>query len=117
MTPPGTLTATEHRALDLIAELGDAFAEIAVDGPMRNADLAEVGTELHHLEARVLAQAGARAYPRRHRLLGGLAQPTAKGVDDLTDEQREELLKDDELDRVDDPRAQDRLRSQRKASE
>lgn len=106
---PGTLTPAEHRALDLTAELANLIGDIVADGPTHDADVNEFVIEIHHIQHRILAQAGARSYPRRYRLLGGVVQPTAKGIDDLTDDELE-LLEDDG---PDDPRARDRMRAQR----
>lgn len=44
--------------------------DITGDGPARGADLAELAVHLHAIENTVLAQAAARAYPDRYRLLG-----------------------------------------------
>lgn len=66
----GTLTAEEHRAMELTAELWDAVAGLAGEGSPRNSDLAELRQHIHAVQHTILAQAAARAYPDRYRLLG-----------------------------------------------
>jgi hypothetical protein len=66
----GILTADEHRAMELTAELWDAVAGLAGEGSPRNSDLAELRQHIHAVQHTILAQAAARAYPDRYRLLG-----------------------------------------------
>lgn len=65
------LTPAEHRAMDVTADLYNALAAITGQGPTRDADLSEIAHEIHHIQDRILAQAAARAFPDRYRLLGG----------------------------------------------
>lgn len=65
------LTPDEHRAMDLTAQLADALAVIVGDGPTRAHDLNELAGYVHLIQHAILAQAAARAYPDRYRLLGG----------------------------------------------
>lgn len=68
---PAVMTETEHRAMDLTAELWNALCVIAGTGPARPGDLAELCAHIHAIQHAILAQAAARAYPDRYRLMGG----------------------------------------------
>jgi hypothetical protein len=66
------LTDAEHRVMGLTAEVWNTLVrEVVGNGPARDGDLAELATDIHRIQERVLAQAAARAYPDRYRLLGG----------------------------------------------
>jgi hypothetical protein len=65
------LTQAEHNAVITAALLAEQVAEIAADGPSRDADIAEAAHHIHAVQRMILAQAAARAYPERYRLLGG----------------------------------------------
>lgn len=65
------LTDDEHRAMTLTVDLATLLAEIISDGEARTSDYAELAAHLHVIQNAVLAQAAARAYPGRYRLLGG----------------------------------------------
>lgn len=66
------LTGAEHRFMALTAELWNLLArEIVEDGPSREGDLEEMAGHFHTIQERILAQAGARAYPGLYRVLGG----------------------------------------------
>lgn len=69
-TSEPTLTADEHRAMDLTVELVNLLSEIMGDGRPRAGDLHEVVFHIHGIQRMVLSQAAARAYPDRYRLLG-----------------------------------------------
>lgn len=70
MTEP--LTQHEHRAMELTAELWNLICqEIAQDGRSRTGDLGEIANHIHGIQRAILAQAAARAYPDRYRLMGG----------------------------------------------
>lgn len=70
----GLLSRAEHRAMDLTVELVKLVtAEIVADGPTRVGDLSEFVANIHGIQNMILAQAAARAYPDRYRLLGGTA--------------------------------------------
>lgn len=77
MTGTELLTAEEHRAVDLTAELWNLLCSITGGEGSREGDLAELAGAVHVIQRAVLAQAGARAYPDRYRLLGKLI-PTPK---------------------------------------
>lgn len=67
------LSDAEHRALQLTADLYNLIAnEIVGHDPSRHNDLAEAAYIIHRLQDMLLAQAAARAYPNRYRLLGEL---------------------------------------------
>lgn len=66
------LTDAEHKAIDLTAELWSLLCrEIVGQDRSRDRDLAELAAHIHAIQNDVLAQAAARAYPDRYRLLGG----------------------------------------------
>lgn len=64
------LTQAEHDAVATAALLTNQMAEIVADGPSRDSDLAEAVHHIHAVQRMILAQAAARAYPDRYRLLG-----------------------------------------------
>lgn len=70
------LTPDEHRAMDLTAELWGQLCAVAGDASSRRQDLAELATHIHAIQHAVLAQAAARAYPDRYRLMGGVLVAT-----------------------------------------
>jgi hypothetical protein len=57
--------------MDLTAELANAFGRIVGRERTRMHDLAEAVHHIHALQHTIMAQAAARAYPERFRLLGG----------------------------------------------
>lgn len=66
------LTPDEHRAMDMTAELWNLLAQKVVGrGSARDGDMAELASDVHRIQERILAQAAARAFPDRYRLLGG----------------------------------------------
>lgn len=65
------LTQAERNAVTTAALLANQLAEIVGDGPSRDGDLAEAVHHVHAVQRMILAQAAARAYPDRYRLLGG----------------------------------------------
>lgn len=67
---PDLLTADELHALALTSALAGAMHEIIGDGPAAHGDLAEAVAAIHVLQRMIGAQAAARAYPQRYRLLG-----------------------------------------------
>jgi hypothetical protein len=69
-----TLTDDEHQAVALTAELWNLLCTIVDDGPSRDGDLAELCHHIHAIQRTVLAQAAARAYPGRYRLLGSVIE-------------------------------------------
>lgn len=65
------LTEDERHALALTAELYDLIArKIIVSGPTRQQDTAELAADIHRIQARIGAQAAARAHPDLYRLMG-----------------------------------------------
>ncbi len=71
-TAPELLTDAEHRVMAMTAEIWNTIVqEVVGNGSSREGDLAELATDIHHIQERILAQAAARAYPDRYRLLGG----------------------------------------------
>jgi len=66
------MSPAEHKVLELLAEVHNLMCAVIGDGPTRQADLRESVADIHRMQDRVLAQAAARAYPDRYRLLGGL---------------------------------------------
>ena len=86
---PDLLTREEHRAMDLTAALYNTLCKVAGDGPTRDWDLAEIAASIHHIQHAVLAQAAARAYPSRYRLMGQTMEPRVEealpGTVDLPD--------------------------------
>lgn len=66
----GLLTFTEHRAVECLADLWGLLGNIVGAGRNQRDDLAELVAPVHALQNAILAQAAARAYPNRYRLLG-----------------------------------------------
>ncbi len=64
---PELLTEAERHLIELTAELARGLFALCGDN---HADRAEVAHEIHVLQHRILAQAAARAYPDRYRLMG-----------------------------------------------
>lgn len=69
------LTVDEHRLLDMISDVFNLFTAITGRGLSRDGDMIEIAHHVHALQDMVLAQAAARAYPRRYRLLGEMVLP------------------------------------------
>lgn len=65
------LTDEERRAIRLAGELSTYITDhIIGHGANRAQDIAELESDIHHIQRRVMAQAAARAYPNELRLLG-----------------------------------------------
>lgn len=64
------LVDVELRAMDLTGNLMVLLTQIVGDGPTREADIREAAYRVHALQNMILAQAAARVYPDRYRLLG-----------------------------------------------
>lgn len=74
MTMGDLLTEAEHHAMYLTADLARTMGAIIGDGGAPAAsDFREVVVHIHALQHMIMAQAAARAYPDRYRLLGQLA--------------------------------------------
>lgn len=69
-SPAVALTDTEHQVMDLTSQLWSALCSVTGNGRTRGEDLHEASLHIHALQNMVLAQAAARAYPDRYRLLG-----------------------------------------------
>ncbi len=63
------MTELEHSTVDLLGMVYTNIVEIAKDSKVPG-DLEEVASRIHDLQHMVMAQAAARAYPDRYRLLG-----------------------------------------------
>ena len=72
-TPTNTelLSEAELEALDITVQLAHKLLEIVGKGPQSNGDWKEMVSALHHIQNAILAQAAARAYPEKFRLMGG----------------------------------------------
>jgi hypothetical protein len=64
------LTAKEHDIIWRLGSLWRDFIYIIGDGPQAGPDLDEVTIHIHALQYTVMAQAAARAYPDKYRMLG-----------------------------------------------
>jgi hypothetical protein len=67
------LTELEHEVIDDLAKVYNKFNMLMDHGDSRRDDLVEVAMLIHGLQDKVLAQAAARLYPAKYRLLGGSA--------------------------------------------
>lgn len=72
------LTDDEHRAVEVLGEVVLLLADIVGANRTRAADLAEAYHHVHALQNMILAQAAARAYPGRYRLLGNTIAVTPR---------------------------------------
>lgn len=77
--PTAYLTPEEHRVMDVTADLANALRAVIGDGPTATNDWNEVATPIRAIQHTVLAQAAARAYPERYRLLGRVLTKTEEG--------------------------------------
>lgn len=75
---PDLLTDDEHKAIELAGELWGLLCRIVGHGRSAAADLSEACTHIHALQHAIMAQAAARAYPDRYRLLGGTIASTSE---------------------------------------
>lgn len=64
------LTEAEHRVMELTGELWATLGAVIGNGRTRPDDLHEAALHIHAIQNMVLAQAAARGYPDRYRLLG-----------------------------------------------
>lgn len=64
------LTDDEHEFVEQLGRAWNLLCDVVGSGSSRSGDLAEAATHVHALQNLVLAQAAARAYPDRYRLLG-----------------------------------------------
>jgi hypothetical protein len=64
------LTEDEHRAMELAAQLVNQVVRIMGFSDSRHGDIQELVWHIHGIQNMILAQAAARAYPDRYRLLG-----------------------------------------------
>lgn len=78
---PALLTDDEHRVMQLTADTFNLLARVVDRGPSREHDMAELCAAIHVIQRTVMAQAAARAYPHRYRLLGStLPQRTTRAA-------------------------------------
>lgn len=68
---PELLTPKEHLLLELLGDVANGFVAIMAPGAGRDGDMGEAVHHIHVLQRMVMAQAAARAYPDRYRLIGG----------------------------------------------
>lgn len=71
-TPEVALTDDEHLLVNKLGECFTLFTTIVRDDKTRHPDLAEICHHIHILQHTVMAQAAARIFPSRYRLLGEL---------------------------------------------
>lgn len=64
------LTPEELEVMDLTCLIFNKLQHIILDGPSREADVAEMVHHVHAIQRAVLAQSAARVYPNQFRLLG-----------------------------------------------
>lgn len=83
------LTADEHKAMEISADLANIMGKIIWAGcdPDNNQgqaehDVNEMAQQIHAIQRSILSQAAARAYPDKYRLLGGLIGPPASEEED-----------------------------------
>lgn len=69
---PALLTDTEHELVELLGKVAGGVSRMVLGGDpaVATGDRNELVAAVHVLQYRVLAQAAARAYPDRYRLLG-----------------------------------------------
>ena len=66
------MTELEHNTVELLGKVSRNITQIAGRSErVRSFDLAEAVLHIHSLQHMVMAQAAARAYPDRYRLIGG----------------------------------------------
>ena len=71
------LTSHEHQAISDAGHLYTLIAtSIIAHGSTREDDLAEIRAAIHVIQHAVMAQAAARLYPERYRLLGDVIPGT-----------------------------------------
>ena len=67
------LTEAEQEAIEMAGRLYDHIVQkVIVDGPTREHDCNELVADIHRIQHTVMAQAAARAYPNKYRVLGGM---------------------------------------------
>lgn len=64
------LSDLEMHAISLTAELANTVSQIVGHGPTREHDMAELVAPIHNIQHALMAQAAARIFPGRYRLLG-----------------------------------------------
>ncbi|MGP4092980.1 hypothetical protein [Nonomuraea sp. KM90] len=65
-------TAAELASIDLTIRLAEKLGQVVGDGPTRANDMRELLAHVHGIQNALMAQATARLYPERFRLLGGV---------------------------------------------
>lgn len=64
------LTDAERATLEAVGKIAGAMRTVIGDGPNAENDMHEAIRSIHALQAMVMSQAAARAYPDEFRLLG-----------------------------------------------
>lgn len=64
------LTELEHETIAMLGKIFGNITRIAGESEVRAADLTEAASKVHDLQNMILAQAAAREYSSRYRLLG-----------------------------------------------
>lgn len=72
------LTPDELKVGDLLAEAYNLACKVIAKGPTAPYDAQEFAHHIHILQNMILAQAAARAYPHRYRLMGETLQKAIK---------------------------------------
>lgn len=72
--PSEILTEAEHSLIRDIANVFGGFLKIMEHDASYGGDIQEIIYHVHALQNHVLAQAAARAYPFKYRLLGGVVE-------------------------------------------
>lgn len=73
------LTDHELKVMDLTTEIFNTMVQhVIARGPTHRGDVEELAFRIHAIQHMVMAQAAARAYPRRFRLLGGVPESAPK---------------------------------------
>jgi hypothetical protein len=70
MSTDHLLTTQEQALIETLGHVWNELCQIVAAGPTRQADLAEAMSHIHALQHTVMAQAAARAFPDRYRVLG-----------------------------------------------
>jgi hypothetical protein len=71
-TQTQALTEDELRALDMTGELANLCRRVIGQGPNADHDWNEIAQRIHAIQHTLMAQAAARCYPDRFRVLGGV---------------------------------------------
>lgn len=64
------LTSAEQEVLEITGDLTNKICDIIGNGPQSSYDKNEIISHIHAIQRTIMAQAAARAYPNKYRLLG-----------------------------------------------